>query len=151
MARRGADSGEEAISARTGNERLQQASEGGLHRWGRPFATLSTLLLASVIALGCSKGSGDKEAPGTSTSTSEPITITRTEEAHAELPRRVHLSDDVVAAAKISERARRAEVLSPALVLPGRSRRIRRQDRARGRPGERADSSNDPPSRKARP
>ncbi len=87
---------------------------------GRPFATLSTLLLASVIALGCSKGSGDKEAPGTSTSTSEPADHDhKDEEAHAELPRRVHLSDDVVAAAKIRSAPVVREVLSPALVLPG--------------------------------
>jgi cobalt-zinc-cadmium efflux system membrane fusion protein len=96
---------------------------GARRRTGRLARRASPLILAFLWALGCSKGSGEPEAAGASTteppSSDHKDADHKDEEAHAELPRRVRISEEVIAAAKIQSAPVKREVLSPAIVLPG--------------------------------
>jgi cobalt-zinc-cadmium efflux system membrane fusion protein len=96
---------------------------GARRRTGSLVRRASPLILAFLWALGCSKGSGEPEAAGASTteppSSDHKDADHKDEEAHAELPRRVRISEEVIAAAKIQSAPVKREVLSPAIVLPG--------------------------------
>ena len=76
-----------------------------------------TILIACFLALGCTSRSGEKEAAGASTT--ETQADHKDEEAHAELPRRVHLTNEVLAAAKIASAPVKREALAPSISLPG--------------------------------
>ncbi len=104
-----------------GARRTKKARGAPYEEGGAPRRKKASIL-ALIFALGCSSGSGDKGATGTS---SEPATADhkeadhKDEEAHAELPRRVHLTNEVIADAKIRTAPVKREVLSPSIALPG--------------------------------
>ncbi len=113
-----------AMGARRTKKARGAPYEEGAPQLARPRQERSSprrataLLLASVVALGCSNGSGENGATGAST-TEPPNAEHKHEEVHPELPRRVHLSSEVIAAAKIQSAPVKREVLAPSIALAG--------------------------------